>query len=205
MAPKMDDAPDRRKERFRALYRECAQPLLGYAVRRVATPPDAADVVAEVFVVAWRRLEDVPRGNDARLWLFGVARRVIANQRRGDDRRNQLADKLGQELVQRVRREERAEEDAALALAPVQLALAQLRENDREVLRLTIWEGLSPTEIATVLSVPPATVRTRLHRARHRLRAALDPDDQSLERWDRSRHVMAGGRTPAQDRPEEEG
>ena len=68
------------EERFTALFEATRLPLLAYAVRRVADPADAADVVAETYLVAWRRLDDVPAGADARPWLFGVARRVLAGR-----------------------------------------------------------------------------------------------------------------------------
>ena len=163
-----DDA----QTRFRRLFDDTERDLLGYAVRRVSRPEDAADVVAETFLVAWRRLDDVPPGAEARLWLYGVARRQLANQRRGQLRRSQLADRL------------RAELPGALAAATggagederaadVRAALARLGDEDRELLRLSSWEGLSPGEIATVLELPAVTLRSRLHRARKRLRAEL--------------------------------
>jgi RNA polymerase sigma factor (sigma-70 family) len=164
-----DDA----QTRFRRLFDDTERDLLSYAVRRVARPEDAADVVAETFLVAWRRLDDVPPGAEARLWLYGVARRQLANQRRGQLRRSQLVDRL------------RAELPGALAVAAgsggspddraaeVRAALARLGEVDRELLRLSSWEGLSPGEIATVTGLPAVTLRSRLHRARKRLRAEL--------------------------------
>ncbi|GAB3435443.1 hypothetical protein GCM10027517_04600 [Phycicoccus ginsengisoli] len=86
------------EERFSALFERTHPALLGYAVRRVADPADAADVVAETYLVAWRRLDDVPGGDEARPWLFGVARRVLANHYRGERRRHALADRLRDSL-----------------------------------------------------------------------------------------------------------
>ncbi|HEY3140934.1 MAG TPA: sigma factor, partial [Acidimicrobiales bacterium] len=80
----------RRREEFEELYRAQVRSLLAYALRRVDHPEQAADVVAETMLVAWRRLDQVPPGDEARLWLFGVARRVLANQRRGSARRDRL-------------------------------------------------------------------------------------------------------------------
>lgn len=71
------------EDRFRRVYLEHFEPLLAYALRRVAHPEDAADVVAETFLVAWRRRHDIPADDEARLWLYGVARRVLANHHRG--------------------------------------------------------------------------------------------------------------------------
>ena len=90
----MRPADSSRRERFSALYADCYPRLLGYALRRTHTVEDAADVVAETFLVAWRRLEHVPPGDEARLWLYGVARRVLANQRRGERRRDRLEVRL---------------------------------------------------------------------------------------------------------------
>jgi RNA polymerase sigma-70 factor (ECF subfamily) len=153
--------------RFERLYAQHGRAVLAYAVRR-ASVDDAADIVAETFLVAWRRLDDVPV-EDARLWLYGVARRVLANQQRSERRRQRLADRLRQELP--------AVLEAVPALdaqaGAVEAALAQLGPEDREVLRLSAWEELMPVEIATVLGVSPVAVRSRLHRARRRLRSAL--------------------------------
>jgi RNA polymerase sigma-70 factor (ECF subfamily) len=154
-------------DRFRRLFAETERDLLAYALRRVDRAEDAADVVAETFLVAWRRLDRVPPGDEARLWLYGVARRQLANQRRGHLRRSRLADRLRAELPAAVAAM-RGPEDHRIAA--VQTALTRLDEEDREILRLTSWEGLAPSEIATVLGVPGVTVRSRLHRARKRLR-----------------------------------
>jgi len=152
--------------RFTALFDATYQALLGYAVRRVADPEDAADVVAETYLVAWRRLDDVPEGADARPWLFGVARNVLANYYRAGRRRTVLAHRL---------RETLRTDLPQLPAAPtaVGLAMARLGEDDRELLRLVAWEGLAREEIAMVLRVPRATVRVRLHRARRRLLALM--------------------------------
>src|SRR2546426_9890454 len=72
----------REQERFERLVHENSRAILAYAIRRTKRPEDAADVLSEVLLIAWRRLEDVPRGREARLWLFGVGRRVIANENR---------------------------------------------------------------------------------------------------------------------------
>ncbi len=151
------------EERFAAVYRANARPLLGFALRRSARPEDAADVVAETMLVAWRRIDDVPAGDDARLWLYGVARHVLANTRRGNRRR----DRLGERLRQDVRR--LAGPDIATGVAAgleLRAALAALADDDRELLQLTVWEGLAPQEIATVLGLSPVAVRSRLLRAR---------------------------------------
>jgi RNA polymerase sigma factor (sigma-70 family) len=205
MGPAMGERPDDPRACFRALYDAHGPALLAYALRRVAAASDAADVVAETFLVAWRRLDDVPAGDEARLWLFGVARRVLANRRRGEQRRHRLADRLRQELDRRI---DPSRSDGAIGrAASVQEALDRLDEQDRELLRLTAWERLSPTELAAVFGVLPATMRTRLHRARLRLRIALEAvegtNGGTVERSDVTGHVSGGGRPLAQGLPEE--
>jgi DNA-directed RNA polymerase specialized sigma24 family protein len=85
-------------DRLRRLFADTEHELLAYVLRRVDRGEDAADVVAETFLVAWRRMDRVPEGDEARLWLYGVARRQLANQRRGELRRSRLAERLRAEL-----------------------------------------------------------------------------------------------------------
>jgi RNA polymerase sigma factor (sigma-70 family) len=160
-------------DRFRRLFADTERELLAYVLRRVARAEDAADVVAETYLVAWRRLGDVPAGDEARLWLFGVARRQLANQRRGQLRRSRLADRLRAELPVAVA----AADPEDHRVAAVRAALARLDEEDREILRLSSWEELTPAEIATVMGLPGVTVRSRLHRARKRLRTEVLQED----------------------------
>jgi RNA polymerase sigma factor (sigma-70 family) len=156
--------------RFRRIYAGNFQPLLAYATRRVDQPADAADVVAETFLVAWRRCREIPDDGEERLWLYGVARRVLANHHRGGVRR----DRLGQRLRQRLTPTAGVDPGHAVPeRLAVHAALARLGELDREVLLLTVWEGLEPREAAVVLEVTPAAVRTRLTRARARLRELI--------------------------------
>jgi RNA polymerase sigma factor (sigma-70 family) len=159
-----------RTDRFRRLFAETERELLAYVLRRVDHAADAADVVAETFLVAWRRIDDVPLSDEARLWLYGVARRQLANQRRGELRRSRLADRLRAELPLAVAGAHRPEDHR---VAAVLAALARLEEEDREILRLSSWEGLTPSEIAAVMGLPGVTVRSRLHRARKRLRTEV--------------------------------
>jgi len=81
-------------DRFERLYGDLFTPISGYVVRRVGNPEDAAEMIAETFATLWRRLDSCPAGDEARPWLFGVARRVLANQRRGEHRRGALAERL---------------------------------------------------------------------------------------------------------------
>ncbi len=164
---------DERVARFEELFSLTGQQILAYLVRRVSPPQDAADLMAEVFVTAWRRIDKVPDGAEGRLWLFGVARNLLANHRRGRLRHDRLADRLRDHLAERARPADLglAVEDAA---ERVRAGLDRLSPEDRELLTLTAWEGLTPAEIAVVLGISPATARTRLSRARQRLRTALE-------------------------------
>lgn len=160
-------SPDR-EVRFGRLYEHNFRPLLAYALRRVGPPEDAADVVAETMLVAWRRLDEVPSGARSRLWLYGVARRVLSNHHRTAGRRERLGERLRKQLGSGVLPDP-AERLAELAF--VREVLDRLRPDDRELMQLTLWEGLPPRDVAIVLGLPVGTVRTRLHRARAQLRA----------------------------------
>jgi hypothetical protein len=91
--------PGERQRRFEVVYAAHRGPVLGYVLRRTGNPDDAADVIAETFLTAWRRLDEIPRDPQARLWLYGVARRVLANHHRGERRRSALADRLRADLA----------------------------------------------------------------------------------------------------------
>ncbi|WP_276320735.1 RNA polymerase sigma factor, partial [Phytoactinopolyspora endophytica] len=100
-----DDHLITHRARFEDLFTAESRAVLGYALRRVQVADDAADIVAETFLVAWRRIDDVPQGRDGRLWLYGVARRVCANHVRGDRRRHRLAERLREDLLTHVDRD----------------------------------------------------------------------------------------------------
>jgi len=163
-----------REETFRRLYSEHFDLVLGFALRRVDRPEDAADVTADTFLVAWRRLAHVPPGDEARPWLYGVARRVLANQRRGTLRRTALGDRLRRELATSVP----DSSDDVVQRADVTEAMRRLSARDQEVLELHLWEGLESREIAEVLGLTTVVVRPRLSRARTRLREILGNDPE---------------------------
>src|SRR5919108_1964679 len=130
-----------RRDRFQTLYEENYERLLGYALRR-AGREDAADVVAETLLVAWRRLDEVPTGEEARLWLYGTARRVLANQQRGNRRRERLSERIRAKHPQEV-----ASAPPAPELNRAAAAFSRLRPEDREILALVAWEELHPGEV----------------------------------------------------------
>ena len=164
----MGDGVAGRRERFEAEYRELYAPICGYTLRRIRDPEDAAEVIAETFTTLWRRFDACPQGDELRPWLFGVARRLIANQRRGERRRSALSERLAANV-------DDAAEPIRLPEAPSELAraFATLSESDRELLSLVAWEGLTREELAIALGTNRAAVRLRLHRARGRFQAAL--------------------------------
>lgn len=170
----MSELGGTREETFQRLYAAHFDAVLGFSLRRVTRAEDAADVTAETFLVAWRRLGHVPQGHEARPWLYGVARRVLANHRRGDGRRTALGARLRHQLAASV--PDISEE--VCVRADVVAAMERLSGRDQEVLQLHLWEGLEPREIAEVLGLSTVVVRPRLSRARARLRDLLgnDPD-----------------------------
>jgi RNA polymerase sigma-70 factor (ECF subfamily) len=159
---------DAHAARFRAAYDGHRDAVWRYLRRRCADPGAAEDLTTEVFLVAWRRRRELPA--EPLPWLYGVARRVVANHRRGAAR--------GAALAERMR--------AAPAPAPgdpsdlvglrqsLAGALALLSDRDRELVLLVAWEGLRVDEAARVLGCRRGTAAVRLHRARRRLRAALE-------------------------------
>lgn len=163
----MDDQP---QIRFEEVYRATYEQILGYVSRRCPSPEDAADVVAETYTVAWRRVTEIPPGDQARLWLYGVARRTLANHARGERRR---ALHLAQ-LRAQTDRLFAAHAEGDTGSRGVREAFEQLSDDDREVLSLAHWEGLDPGGIAAVLGCSRNAVRIRMHRARKRFARALE-------------------------------
>jgi len=163
-----------REGRFRALHQETFGDLLRFVERRV--PPDEAeDIVSTVYLVAWRRLGELPE--DARPWLFAIARKSIANQTRGWLRRRALAVRLTASA------EHRAPDRAAGAVSRIDLERAwrTLSTADREVLALIAFDGLTSEQAATVLSCRRSAFAMRLARARKRLHAALEPQPEPAD------------------------
>jgi RNA polymerase sigma-70 factor (ECF subfamily) len=156
-----------REQRFDALFAAYGPDIVAYCGWRTSTAEDAQDAAADVFLTAWRRVDDVPEGDAARVWLYATARRVVANHRRSRRRRAALTDRLAVETAVRTHEPDREE-------SLVREALLRLPVRDREVLLLAEWEQLSPTEIAAVLGCLPVTARARLHRARRRFRTAFE-------------------------------
>lgn len=151
------------------LYTDHYRAVLHYALRRADTASDAEDVAAETFLVAWRRLEDVPVGDAARPWLYAVGRRVLSNAYRGDGRRRLL----NQRLRGRRPLTTTTESDTVDAVDAVARGFRALSDQEQEILRLAAWEQLPHAHIAVVLDIAEKTVSVRLHRARRHLSELL--------------------------------
>ncbi len=154
-----------------AAFEDCARALtpalMAYFIRRVDPVDDAADCVSETLMVLWRQRDRLPANVDEqRAWSFGVAKRVLANYRRGKVRRVALSEKLRACLVQ--------EPGPGHPLdAEVHAALATLRPKDRELVMLIMWDGFGVAEAGALLGLSATAVRTRYSRARKHLRAII--------------------------------
>lgn len=173
-----------RRTRFDEVYDAYSGLILAYAARRTDDPEAALDVVSETFMAAWRRVDEIPAGVEARPWLYGVARRVLANHRRGVARRVKLDQRLAAEL--RARPLEGVESAWPGDGELIRAALSAMNESDRDLLMMLAWDGLSRSEIAEVLGTSTANVRLRIHRARKRLEHELET--LGLKRSDRPGH-----------------
>ena len=159
--------------RFDRIFGEYYEPVSRYCHRRLP-PHDANDATAEVFVVAWKKIEDMPRGDDELPWLYGVARNEVRRFRRSLRRRGALHVKLSGQAVHFDPSPEmivvrNAEQERLVA------ALARLKPEDQEVLRLRTYEHLTLTEVAIVLGCSVPAAKQRSARAVKRLRHAANP------------------------------
>ncbi|WP_448811732.1 RNA polymerase sigma factor [Agromyces bauzanensis] len=151
-----------------AAYVTNAPDLLSYFGRRVPVPADAADLLGETFLVATRRSRQLPTNEEeARMWLFGIARRVLANAARGASRRHRLTARLREHLATLPLE---APNDQALQ---VRAALDAIPANQSELVRLVLWEGFTVPQAAQILGLSESTARGRYQRARTNLRAHL--------------------------------
>ena len=161
-----------RRERFEAVAALVTEPVRRFLARR--TDRDTADdVLADTLLVCWRRLDDVPDGDEALPWAYGVARHALSNAERGLRRQRRLAHRITVVDPPSEAAPEHDEPDDR-----VSAALARLRRDEAELLRLWAWEQLGPAEIAAVLELTPNAVSIRLHRARGKLKEILE---ESLE------------------------
>lgn len=161
-----------REERFRVVYEAAYADLLRFIRRRVH-PTHAEDVVGDVMLVAWRRLDDVPADlSAARAWLFGVARKTLQNTRRRDDRHLAVAVRLAE--VRRGPGEAGVHPDLVANRVDIAAAWPLLSASQQEVIALSALDGLAAPEAAVVLGITSAAFRLRLSRARRTLRRHVD-------------------------------
>ena len=163
---------DAAQERFRWLYDTHYPVVVGYFMRRLDHTVSAQDLTEDVFLIAWRKLEQVPTGEDEVYWLYGVAKRVLANHHRKVARRWRITSRIG---TQDARPE--LVEDQVIRHSEAQSvlnALRSLREQDQELIRLAYWEELPHAAIADVSGCSRTAVDVRLHRAVRRLGKALE-------------------------------
>lgn len=158
------------KTKFNQIAEEVYEPLQRYLLRR-ASPPDAEDALSEVLLTVWRRLDDAP--DDRPLpWCYGIARRTLANQRRGQRRVLRLVERLQTEPA-----EYRPDPGDVLADPALERALDNLNDQDREILRLWAWEELEPREIAIALDISANAAALRLSRAKKKLGQEMTRQD----------------------------
>jgi RNA polymerase sigma-70 factor, ECF subfamily len=158
------------EQRFRELYDRTYDPVWAFVMRRTPDEEAAADVVSDTFLAVWRRIRDVPTDpRKADAWVFGTARRVLANWWRGTKRRGRLFERIRQRPVD-VLVDLSVTEDSDHS---VMQALSQLRPDQREILSLAFWEELDTDQIALVLGCSKNAAAVRLTRARQAWEAAF--------------------------------
>ncbi len=164
---------------YSTFFRRHVGPITRYAVRRCSNPEDVADLVAECFLVALQSAHRyIPETDTALPWLFGIARRLLAKQRRkfvGNRRLEVKASNAFPVFSAAEDNEVASAIDAARQAPSLEAALASLTNAEREVLELVAYDGLSPSEAAAALDITPNAARLRLSRARRSVRAQIAP------------------------------
>lgn len=192
----MDSSEDSvgREARFRSLFDSSYPDLLRFVQRRVHAS-HAEDVVADAFLVVWRRFDGIPPDPDAqRAWLFGVARRTLLNNERGHKRQQALAVRIAETvLTDSIGPAGSVGDESSVVSRRVELAAAwpKLSATDQEALALVAWDGLSAPEAATVLAISAVAFRLRLSRARRALRRQLDDVEPAARKTISSPHPSA--------------
>lgn len=179
-----------REQRFREIYDAAYVDLLRFVRRRVH-PTHAEDVVGEVMLVAWRRLDEVPADlSAARAWLFGVARKTLQNTRRRDTRHDAVAVRLAE--VRHGPADAGQHPDLVAHRVDIAAAWPLLSALHQEAIALSVLDGLTAPEAGAVLGISPTAFRLRLSRARRTLRRHVD----STTAGDRLSGLLASDRSP---------
>jgi RNA polymerase sigma-70 factor (ECF subfamily) len=159
------------RSRFEALAPGLIDPLRRFLARRTDAAT-ADDVLGDTLLVCWRRLDEVPAGEELP-WAYGVARHCLANAERGVRRQQRVAAKIAVVDPPATVAAGPDDDPTSGEAAQVRAALEELPERDAELLRLWAWEQLGAGEIAVVLDITPNAASIRLHRAREKLRQAV--------------------------------
>jgi RNA polymerase sigma factor (sigma-70 family) len=183
----MRSAEDSR--RFHALYEENYARISGYALRRARCPEDAADVVADTFAIAWRKSDEIPADDEAVLWLYGVARRVLSNQGRRRESHAAVVEMLARDYEEAVWTDPLPYQGVG---RPLLDAWGALSADDRDLLGLLVWETLTVDQVAAVVGCSRPVAKLRVHRARRRLARELERRGYPLKPETLTRHVQAG-------------
>lgn len=176
-----------KESRFRALFNENYRQLARYSRHRGLNAEEADDLIANTFEVVWRRFERVPEGDEAVLWLYGIAFNQLRNLRRSNRRQTRLAGRILPAASM-----PDSPELSDIPIETIRAALRALTLGDREVILLVAGEGLSADEVGVVLGCGATTARSRLHRARKRLAIIL-------EEWNKEQRPQAFGHVPNED------
>ncbi|RKR76304.1 RNA polymerase sigma factor [Frondihabitans australicus] len=177
VAPFADSRARRRDERLRTAVERTSRDLLAYFARRVDILEDAADLVSDTMLTAWRRIDDLPDSNEeTRMWLFGVARRTLANHHRGRQRADANTELLRLELRAAQSAYRADDEGDASDLRDL---VQRLPETQRDLVALVHWDGFSLVEAAIILDIPASTARSRYSAARASLRDTLTRADST--------------------------
>ena len=179
------------EERLELLFERHYSEVLAYCVRRIGSD-EADDIAAEVFTTAWRRIDEV-KWETARSWLFGIARKILANRFRSLRRRKRRIDRLSSLLpigedTPEVYVVQRDEDKKVIG------ALKSLKRSDQEILMLAAWEGLTGPEIAETLNISPSAAEQRLHRAKKRYAKTLKTPEENKETFSPRAANEIGGR-----------
>ncbi len=174
---------DDRRDVFDEVIRSTEEELARYFRRRLDNPADAAEAFGELLLVAWRYRRRIPEPPEqARMWLFGAARNVLRSSRRKLARRSAAVQRYVEEMRSTTLASDVIDDD----VHAIRVAITELSEEDAELVRLIYWDGFRSHEAALVLGIPASTARSRLSKARDRLRAIMEIPDEEEE----NRHTL---------------
>ena len=172
-----------RRKKFENIYDQFVKDKTVYASRRSKNPETTADIVAETFMICWRRLNDIPDPPDAKFWLYRTARGVISNAYRKKANSEQLGKGLSSFL------EKHGQDDFSSSTTDqlfVREELNKLDDDDKEIIMLKYWDGMKAKEIAEIIGISTVAARKRLNRASKLLKVRLENDED--QNWTINEH-----------------